>query len=153
MKVLGSDFYTHGIVPVDIKTRLFRLRGQGQTTIFIVPDIEKHPALTHAREMENHPNVVSVDNTLLAHENAEVKDTIAVQEAALRESGMKVKLYKESMVGGERVSSAAMIRQITALADKLEILKTVLPEEYHQHLGMESKDRTDGMACTDGMSE
>ncbi|KND92147.1 hypothetical protein TOPH_03005 [Tolypocladium ophioglossoides CBS 100239] len=175
MKVLGSDFYTSGMVPVDMKTRFFRLRGQGgQTTIFIVPDVESDAAAAHAGEMENHPTVVSVasptepegitelekkylnrleDNPVLARENAEMKDTIAAQEAELRECRMKVELYEETMVRGERARCHAMMRQIMALMDELERVKTVPPEEYHQHLGMESRDGADSMACTDGVGE
>lgn len=52
---------------------------------------------------------------MLARENAEMKHTIAVQEAELRGSEMKVRLYEGTMTGGERVSSAAMINQIMAL--------------------------------------
>lgn len=55
------------------------------------------------------------DNTVLAREKAEMKHTIAVQEAELRGSEMKVRLYEGTMTGGERVSSAAMINQIMAL--------------------------------------
>ncbi|KAJ2901956.1 hypothetical protein MKZ38_001146 [Zalerion maritima] len=62
MEERGGETYAKGIVPVNISTRYYRLRGEAGkgTPIFVLPAWEHHPAVEHTRELEKRPTVVSV---------------------------------------------------------------------------------------------
>ncbi|TPX11982.1 uncharacterized protein E0L32_007285 [Thyridium curvatum] len=52
--------YERGIVYVDVSTRYYRLKGQGKTTMFVLPARGEHPAVEATRTLESKPTVVTV---------------------------------------------------------------------------------------------
>lgn len=55
----GGEEHARGLVPVTLKTRYYRLAGQGRNTIFVVPAWENHPGVEGTREAEGKPQVVA----------------------------------------------------------------------------------------------
>ncbi|KAH8884813.1 hypothetical protein GQ53DRAFT_785996 [Thozetella sp. PMI_491] len=55
----NGDEYMRGIAHVDIKTRYYRLMGQGHTTIFVLPAWEHHPGIEYTRKIEGEPTIVA----------------------------------------------------------------------------------------------
>ncbi|KAL4724818.1 hypothetical protein ACLX1H_008265 [Fusarium chlamydosporum] len=109
----GGKVYARGIVPIDIPSRFYRIKGQGsKSPLFLLPAAEKHPGTSGTRVMENRPTVVSVvtpvwpervsalemrnrarldratqletENRTLLRERAELDDMIAVKNAEIR---------------------------------------------------------------------
>ena len=56
----GGRAYARGIVPVDVTTRYYRLKGRGRHTLFVCPAWSHHPATAATRALEARPTVVSV---------------------------------------------------------------------------------------------
>ncbi len=60
MEERGGKTYARGIVPLDVTTRYYRLKGQGPGTIFVCPAWDEHPAVTATKQLETRPTVVTV---------------------------------------------------------------------------------------------
>lgn len=61
MQQRGGDWYARGLVPIDLETRFFRVKGQGHAgRLFMMPAVRQNAALTHLMDMEARPTVVSV---------------------------------------------------------------------------------------------
>jgi len=61
IKERGGEEYAKGVIPLDISTRFYRLKGLGhQSTIFVLPAFEFHPKCKHTLKIETQPTVVSV---------------------------------------------------------------------------------------------
>jgi hypothetical protein len=161
MKERGGDEYAKGMVPLDISTRFYRLKGLGhQSTIFVLPAFEFHPKCQHTQKVEKRPTVVSVPAPLWPERVSEweVRHRKKLDEAAvinarnvellnqinatkvqmdtigeeLRKTNRLVKHY-EGMVG---VDAAAKMRELEADLDmhkqRLRHLRATLPVEGHE---------------------
>ncbi len=56
----GGKTYARGIIPLNITTRYYRLKGQGRSTIFVCPAWDEHPAVAATKALESRPTVVAV---------------------------------------------------------------------------------------------
>lgn len=56
----GQDRYSRGLVAVDIRSRFYRLQGQGRSTIFVLPAFSTQPGTEWSERLEryNKPTVV-----------------------------------------------------------------------------------------------
>ncbi|KAL7925679.1 hypothetical protein ACQKWADRAFT_197698 [Trichoderma austrokoningii] len=163
----GGDYYSRGMVPVDLMTRFVRLKDHGdRSTIFILPAIEQHPGTAQTCKIESRPTVVSVAtpswperasdieqranaqmeemrqledaNRALARDKEEMEAQMATLRADLRKTRCEVRYY-EGTKDEIMAAMAAMRRQMTKLRE-------VLPEEYAQLLedeaGVETMDQS-----------
>jgi len=60
MQKRGGKEYARGIVPIDVTTRYYRLRGCGRNTVFVCPVWDDHPATEGTRKLEATPVMVEV---------------------------------------------------------------------------------------------
>ncbi|KAJ4265005.1 hypothetical protein NW762_005248 [Fusarium torreyae] len=57
----GGKVYAKGIVPIDLTSRFYRIKGKGhQSPLFIIPAIEQHPGVKQTQLAEKRPTVISV---------------------------------------------------------------------------------------------
>ncbi|TVY44433.1 hypothetical protein LOCC1_G003269 [Lachnellula occidentalis] len=56
----GGKEMNRGIIPLDVTTRYYRLKGDALKTIFVIPAHQAHPGTKVTRELEAKPTVVSV---------------------------------------------------------------------------------------------
>lgn len=163
MKNRGGDWYSRGLVPVDLMTRFVRLKDHGdRSTIFVLPAIEQHPATTQTRKMESRPTVVSVvtpswpektsdieqrvsaqieqmkelqdANRALTRDKMEMEAQMATVLADLRRTRHEVKFYEGTSEEGTRDK---IIAEIAAMKRQMDKLRKTLPQEYHQLLEAE----------------
>ncbi|PTB41700.1 hypothetical protein M441DRAFT_139127 [Trichoderma asperellum CBS 433.97] len=163
MKDRGGDWYSRGLVPVDLMTRFVRLKDHGdRSTIFVLPAIEQHPATAQTRKMESRPTVVSVvapswpertsdieqranaqiermkeleeANRALMRDKMEMEEQMATLLADLRRTRHEVKFYEGTSEDGTR---AEIIAEMAAMKRQMAKLREALPQEYHQLLEAE----------------
>ncbi|KAK5991375.1 hypothetical protein PT974_09656 [Cladobotryum mycophilum] len=156
----AGQWYSRGLVSVDLQTRFYRLKDQGRdSTIFILPAIDYHPGVARTREVEKQPTVVSVVNPrwtdrvsdleerlreplksakqmedasrALQRQNLELQDKLTVVSAELKKTQIQVRYYEATAEEGSREEVEAALR---AHQDKLERLRTILPSKYHADL-------------------
>lgn len=166
MEDRGGDWYSRGLVPVDLMTRFVRLKDHGdRSTIFMLPAIEQHAATAQTRKMENRPTVVSVvapswperasdieqrvsaqleqmkeleeANRALTRVKMEMEAEIATLMADLRKTRHEVKFYESTSEEGTRDE---IIAEIAALKHQMAKLREALPREYHQLLEAEAEE-------------
>ncbi|KAL7910381.1 hypothetical protein GGI35DRAFT_469163 [Trichoderma velutinum] len=146
----GGEWYSRGLVPVDLMMRFVRLKGQGgKSTIFILPAIEHHPGTAQTRKMESRPTVVSVvapswperasdlekranahlqrakeledENRTLARDRMEMEASLAIALAELRKTKQEVKFYEGA---SDEIESSKIMTK----------LREALPRRYHHLL-------------------
>lgn len=166
MEDRGGDWYSRGLVPVDLMTRFVRLKDHGdRSTIFMLPAIEQHEARAQTRKMENRPTVVSVvapswperasdieqrvsaqleqmkeledANRALTRVKMEMETEIATLMADLRKTRHEVKFYENTSEEGTRNEIRA---EIAAMKHQMAKLREALPWEYHQLLEAEAEE-------------
>ncbi|KAF5018478.1 hypothetical protein F66182_9532 [Fusarium sp. NRRL 66182] len=122
----GGKVYAKGIVPIDLLTRFYRIKGKGhQSPLFVIPAAEQHPGVRQTRLAEERPTVVSVVtptwpervsnleaknrdrldkaertdalNRALVRDMAEMKDVMAVKDAELKRLNEQLAAYQEGM--------------------------------------------------------
>ncbi|KAG7411373.1 hypothetical protein DER46DRAFT_667018 [Fusarium sp. MPI-SDFR-AT-0072] len=120
----GGKVYAKGIVPIDLLTRFYRIKGKGhQSPLFVIPAAEQHPGVKSTRLMEERPTVVSIvtptwpervsaieaknkerleradklvsENQFLVREMAELKDRLAVQNSEIKRMTDQLAWYEE----------------------------------------------------------
>ncbi|KAF4447291.1 hypothetical protein F53441_9178 [Fusarium austroafricanum] len=120
----GGKVYAKGIVPVDLLTRFYRIKGKGhQSPLFVIPAAEQHPGVKQTRLMEERPTVVSVvtptwpervteiemknkkrldraekletENQYLARQMAELSDKMAVKNAEIKRMNDQLVWYEQ----------------------------------------------------------
>ncbi|KAL7800234.1 hypothetical protein V8C37DRAFT_10477 [Trichoderma ceciliae] len=164
MNSRGGDWYSRGLVPVDLMTRFVRLKDQGgRSTIFMMPAIEQHPGTAQTRNMESRPTVVSVvaptwpkrasnleqrvnthleeakemedANRALTRDKLEMEAQMATLLAELRKTKQEVRFYEGTSEEGTRDE---ILAEAAAMKRQLARLRSALPKEYHQLLQGES---------------
>ncbi|KAF9763825.1 hypothetical protein IL306_002994 [Fusarium sp. DS 682] len=120
----GGKVYARGIVPIDLLTRFYRIKGKGhQSPLFVMPAAEQHPGVKNTRLMEERPTVVSIvtptwpervsaiesknkerlekadklvaENQFLVRQMAEMRDMLAVQNAEIKRMTDQLTWYEE----------------------------------------------------------
>jgi hypothetical protein len=120
----GGKVYSRGIVPIDIPSRFYRIKGKGsQSPLFVIPAADQHPGTARTRVIESKPTVVSVvtpmwpervsviesrnkehqdratqletENRNLLRERAEMQDMIAVKNAEIRSMNDRLAWYED----------------------------------------------------------
>nr|CEG04807.1 unnamed protein product [Fusarium clavum]CEG05830.1 unnamed protein product [Fusarium clavum] len=120
----GGKVYAKGIVPIDIPSRFYRIKGKGhQSPLFVIPAADQHPGVSQTRIIENRPTVVSVvtptwpervsaiearnrerldqaaklevENRALLREKAELKDMVALKAAENRKMNEQLAWYEK----------------------------------------------------------
>ncbi|UZP41533.1 hypothetical protein NXS19_009349 [Fusarium pseudograminearum] len=121
----GGKVYARGIVPIDISSRFYRIKGKGsQSPLFVIPAADQHPGTAQTRIIESKPTVVSVvtptwpervsdiearnkerlaraaqletENRTLLRERVEMQDMIAVKTAEIRSMNDQLAWYEEN---------------------------------------------------------
>ncbi|KAF5657071.1 hypothetical protein FHETE_10654 [Fusarium heterosporum] len=121
----GGKVYSKGIVPVDLSTRFYRIKGKGnQSPLFVMPAAAQHPGVSQTRLMENRPTVVSVvtptwpervsaweakhkepleraakldiDNQTLVRQMAEMRDMMAVKDSEIKRMHQQLAWYEQN---------------------------------------------------------
>jgi hypothetical protein len=121
----GGKVYSKGIVPIDIQTRFYRIKGKGkQSPLFVMPAAAQHPGVEQTRLMENRPTVVSVvtptwpervsvlesrykrpldraakldtENQALVREMAEMKNVMAIKNAEIKRMREHLTWYEQN---------------------------------------------------------
>ncbi|KAM0501327.1 hypothetical protein ACHAP8_004315 [Fusarium lateritium] len=121
----GGKVYARGIVPVDIPSRFYRIKGKGsQSPLFVIPAADQHPGTAQTRIIESKPTVVSVvtptwpervsdieaknkerldraaqlekENRNLLRERVEMQDMIAVKSAEMRSMNDQLEWYEKN---------------------------------------------------------
>lgn len=165
MEHRGGDYYSRGLVPVDVMTRFVRLKDHGdRSTIFVLPAIEQHPATAQTRKMESRPTVVSVvtpswperasdieqhvnaqleqmkeledANRALTRDKMEMEAQVATLSTDLRRTRHEVKFYEGTSEEGTRDE---IVAEIAAMKRQMAKLREALPQEYHQLLEAEAE--------------
>ncbi|KAF4979746.1 hypothetical protein FZEAL_4103 [Fusarium zealandicum] len=166
----GGKWYAQGLVPVDVMTRFYRIKGKGnQSPIFVLPAVEDHPGVQQTRRIEERPTVVSVvtptwpervsnwevkykdrlglfskvdtENQALVREKLEMRDVMAVKDAELRRQRDELAFYEQTLPNGEMERQRALLSEITAYKTTMEELKQRLPSEYHRLLNVGGDQR------------
>lgn len=161
----GGNYYSRGLVPVDLMTRFVRLKEHGdRSTIFVLPAIEQHPATARTRERESQPTVVSVvtpswperasdieqrvnaqveqikeledANRALARDKMEMEAQMVTLLADLRKTRCEVKFYEGTSEDGTRDE---VVAEMAAMKRQMAKLREALPREYHQLLEAEAE--------------
>lgn len=156
----GRTLYARGLVPIDLLTRFFRIKGKGpQSPIFIIPAVDVHPGVAETRRMEERPTVVSVvtptwpervteweakfkkqiemaagtdtTNMALVREKLEMKDMLAVKDEELRRNRDQLEFYEKNIGKEVKQRERELLRSVTVYRTKLDELKKALPAEYH----------------------
>ncbi|RGP76139.1 hypothetical protein FLONG3_5382 [Fusarium longipes] len=120
----GGKVYSKGIVPIDLPSRFYRIKGKGsQSPLFLIPAADRHPGTAQTRVIENRPTVVSVvtpmwpervseielknktrldraaqletENRNLLRERAELQDEIALKRAEIRSMNDQLAWYEK----------------------------------------------------------
>ncbi|KAL7806857.1 hypothetical protein V8C44DRAFT_338485 [Trichoderma aethiopicum] len=152
----GGEWYSRGLVPIDMMTRFVRLKDQGgRSTIFMMPAIEHHPGTAQTRKMEKRPTVVSVvapswperasdleqrvkahldEAKELARDKTEMETQVATLWAELRKTKHEVKFYEGTSEG---ITRDAVLGELKAMRQQMERLREALPREYHHLLEAE----------------
>ncbi|KAM5345283.1 hypothetical protein ACJ41O_011145 [Fusarium nematophilum] len=157
----GGKWYARGIVPIDLTTRFYRIKGKGnQSPLFVIPAVEQHPGVVHTRRIEKRPTVVSVvtptwpervteleakykgrmeeakqhdlENQALVREKLELRAQAAVKDAELRRKTDELAFYEQRQGQDQVQRERALLDEIAAIKARVEQLKGVLPERYHQ---------------------
>ncbi|KAF7564103.1 hypothetical protein G7046_g40 [Stylonectria norvegica] len=165
----GGAWYARGLVPVDMLTRFYRIKGKGHgSTIFVMPAIEQHPGVAHTRKMEQRPTVVSVVtptwpervsewetkfkeqldraketeivNRNLVREKIEIQDVLAVRNAELRKKGAELAYFRKSLAKDGRERERELIAELGMYKGIVEDLKRVLPKEYQGLLQLNEEE-------------
>jgi hypothetical protein len=162
----GGDWYARGLVPLDIMTRYYRLKGLGRSTIFVLPAWEFHPKCAGTQKIEQRPTVVSVATPIwpVRISDWEIKYRKKLDEATvtstinkklssdllekdqqihdLAEELMKLTFAVQRYESGYPKEAKDELRElrenITQYRAKLQDLEVTLPEEYHELLSMDS---------------
>ncbi|KAM0435939.1 hypothetical protein ACHAPT_002831 [Fusarium lateritium] len=161
----GGKVYAKGIVPVDLMTRFYRIKGKGhQSPLFVIPAAEQHPGVQHTRRIEERPTVVSVvtptwpervsewetkqnaklekasqmdvQNQALVRERLELQDMLAVKDAELRRQRMELSFHEMRLSEEEAEVRKALYMKVAAYQEKMTELRSVLPSKYHTLLDM-----------------
>ncbi|KAL7961248.1 hypothetical protein V8C34DRAFT_24383 [Trichoderma compactum] len=156
----AGEWYSRGLVHVDLMTRFVRLKGSGgKSTIFITPAIEQHPGTAETRKMESRPTVVSVvtpswperaselekranahlqrekeledENRTLVRDRMEMEASLATVLAELRKTKHEVGFYEGIADGAE---SSRIRSENEAMQRQMAKLREELPREYHHLL-------------------
>lgn len=167
-KYRGGEWYARGIVPVDILTRFYRIKEQGdQSPIFILPAIEQHPGVAHTRAIEKRPTVVSVVtptwpervsdwerkfkekldearelelvNQRLVRERLELKDMMAVKNMELKKNAVELGFWEQSVGKEETERHDELLSQVAAHRNTMDELRRQLPSEFHKLLVVDSE--------------
>ncbi|RMJ10001.1 hypothetical protein CDV36_010394 [Fusarium kuroshium] len=164
MEERGGKVYARGIVPVDIMTRFYRIKGKGhKSPLFVIPAAEQHPGVQHTRRIEERPTIVSVvtptwpqrvsewetkqkakldqaskmdvQNQTLIRDRLELQDMLAVKDAELRRQRLELSFHEKHLSEEE----ADVRKELTAYEDKMEELRSVLPSKYHNLLDIDTE--------------
>lgn len=162
MQKRGGDWYSRGLVPVDLLTRYYRIKEKGsKSTIFMLPAIEQHPGVAHTRKIEKQPTVVSVVtptwpervsdweqkfkakldraqqteivNQRLVRERLELMDKLAVKDDELKRNAAQLAAWEKNPDGKHQKEANARLKE--RIANCLDVLKTAentLPKEYQE---------------------
>lgn len=116
MQKRGGDWYSRGMVPIDLKTRFYRIKDQGsRSTIFMLPAFDRHPGVNYTRKIEARPSVVSVIapskvpqqlSQLEKSLNERYKDLVAVEATNAQLRGENEQLKAELEVSALEVKHA-----------------------------------------------
>ncbi|RSM19731.1 hypothetical protein CDV31_001362 [Fusarium ambrosium] len=168
MEERGGKVYARGIVPVDIMTRFYRIKGKGhKSPLFVIPAAEQHPGVQHTRRIEERPTIVSVvtptwpqrvsewetkqkakldqaskmdvQNQTLIRDRIELQDMLAVKDAELRRQRLELSFHEKHLSEEEADVRKELISQLTAYEDKMEELRSVLPSKYHNLLDIDTE--------------
>lgn len=164
MRQGGGDWYSRGLVPVDLLTRFYRVKEKGsKSTIFMLPAIEQHPRVAHTQKMEQRPTVVSVVtptwpervsdwelkfkakldratqteivNQRLIRERLEMLDQLAVKDSELEKNAGQLAAWERSGEGEEQQETINELEsEIRDYESKMRRLRRELPREYHRLL-------------------
>ncbi|KAJ4318592.1 hypothetical protein N0V84_006757 [Fusarium piperis] len=162
----GGKVYARGIVPVDLLTRFYRIKGKGhKSPIFVIPAAEQHPGVQQTRRIEERPTLVSVvtptwpervsdwetkqnakleeaskmdaQNQALIRDRVELQDMLAVKDAELRRQRLELSFHEMRLSGDKAGEIKALYSQISAYGEKMEELRSVLPSKYHSLLDVD----------------
>ncbi|KAI5459765.1 hypothetical protein BGZ63DRAFT_359103 [Mariannaea sp. PMI_226] len=164
----GGNWYTKGLVPVDLLTRFYRIAGKGHDSpIFVLPAVEQHPGVSHTREIEKQPTVVSavplswpkrvsewetnyqarIDDAekreeevrQLKNEIVDLTKAMAAKDEEIRRSRNQLAFWESHVGKSESDRHDALLEQISAYKAKMEKLHSELPSQYQVLLDIENK--------------
>jgi len=128
----GGKAYARGIIPINVSTRYYRLKGQGRNTIFVVPAWDLHPATQGTKDLEAKPTVV----TVVAPRFPLRATDYEARHTARLERGSAAEIENLKM----RDAVARKDRDIKLLADKGEWEKTRADDLYQTLSSLDDKD-------------
>ncbi|KAF4996393.1 hypothetical protein FDECE_12472 [Fusarium decemcellulare] len=156
----GGKWYAKGLVPIDLPTRFYRIKGKGhQSPIFVLPAVEHHPGIQHTRRMEERPTVVSIvtpswpervsawemknkaqleeaaqiktQNQALVRERLELKDILKMKDAEISR--------QRTVLASWETNYSSAVSRMDVYKRKMDQLKEALPERYHDLLSFDEE--------------
>lgn len=123
----GGGWYARGLIPLDLGTRIFRVKGEGRGgKLYMMPGVKQNAALAHLLEMEARPTVVSVVTPKWA------------ERATALEMRMRQKMTADGD-GREREEDVGVLRDMVRVKEEeLELANTAV-RFYEQRVGMDAK--------------
>lgn len=154
----GGRLYTKGLVPMDLVTRFFRIKGKGRgNTIYMLPAIQAHPGVSYTRGIEYPPKIVSVvapkwtdrmtsyeerleeekaaneeakEGGAASEEVAELRDMLAAQDAELNQTTKALRFFEARVNQDDKTKMQELLRTVGEYEDKLKRVEEEFPEAY-----------------------
>lgn len=135
MQSRGGDWYARGLIPLDLETRFFRIKGQGRAgRLFMMPAVKQNAALTHLMEMEARPTVVSVVTPKWAERATALESRVKAKKVTVEGDGVE----EEEGGDGARVQ---LLEDMLAVKDAYLKQATTTVMFYEQRVDADSKEQ------------
>ncbi|OAA76567.1 hypothetical protein LEL_06251 [Akanthomyces lecanii RCEF 1005] len=137
MQSRGGDWYARGLIPLDLETRFFRIKGQGRAgTLFMMPAVKQNAALEHLVEMEARPTVVSVVTPKWAERATALESKIRARKVRMDEDGEE----EEEEEGGD-AARVQLLQDMLAVRDADLKQANTAVMFYEQRVDKDSKEQ------------